>query len=64
MVDQPTVSTESDLASPAPPTTVVTRRSLLGGAGIAVGAAVLPSPPAAAQSVSADPRSPRQRRRL
>src|SRR6478672_7635409 len=63
MADHPTISTETDLASPALPTTAVTRRSLLGGAGIAVGAAVLASPPsmpgiapAAAQPVSADPR--------
>src|SRR6266850_314411 len=63
MADHPTISTESDLASPALPATAVTRRSLLGGAGIAVGAAVLASPPsmpgiapAAAQPVSADPR--------
>ena len=63
MADHPTISTESDLASSALPTTAVTRRSLLGGAGIAVGAAVLASPPsmpgiapAAAQPVSADPR--------
>jgi hypothetical protein len=63
MADHPTISTESDLASPALPTTTVTRRSLLGGAGIAVGAAVLASPPsmsgiapAAAQTVSADSR--------
>src|SRR5262249_6747740 len=62
MADHRTISTESDLASPAVPTTAVTRRSLLGGAGIAVGA-VLASPssmpgiaPAAAQPVSADPR--------
>ena len=63
MADHPTISTESDLASQAPPQTAVTRRSLLGGAGIAVGAAVLASPPsmpgiapAAAQPVTADPR--------
>ena len=63
MADHPTISTKSDLASPTLPTTAVTRRSLLGGAGIAVGAAVLASPPsmpgiapAAAQPVSADPR--------
>ena len=63
MADHPTISTESDLTSPALPTTAVTRRSLLGGAGIAVGAAVLASPPsmpgiapAAAQPVSADAR--------
>ena len=40
MADHPTISNESDLASPALPTTAITRRSLLGGAGIAVGAAV------------------------
>jgi len=63
MANHLTISTESDLAPPALPTTAVTRRSLLGGAGIAVGAAVLASPPsmpgiapAAAQPVSADPR--------
>jgi hypothetical protein len=64
MADHLTISTESDLTSPAlSTTTAVTRRSLLGGAGIAVGAAVLASPPsmpgiapAAAQPVSADPR--------
>ena len=63
MADHPTISTESDLASPALPTTAITRRTLLGGTGIAVGAAVLASPPsmpgiapAAAQPVSADPR--------
>ena len=58
MADHPTFSTESHLASPTLPSTAVTRRSLLGGAGIAVGAAVLASPPgmpgvapAAAQTV-------------
>ena len=63
MADHPTISTESDQAAPILPTTAVTRRSLLGGAGVAVGAAVLASPPsmpgiapAAAQPVSADPR--------
>ena len=63
MADHPTISTESDLASRALPTTAITRRTLLGGTGIAVGAAVLASPPsmpgiapAAAQPVSADPR--------
>ena len=63
MADHLTISTESDLASPAMPTTAITRRSLLGGAGIAVGAAVLASPPsmpgiatAAAQPASTDPR--------
>jgi hypothetical protein len=51
------------LASPALPAASVTRRSLIGGASIAVGAAVLASPPsmpaiapAAAQPVSTDPR--------
>ncbi|HVQ73459.1 MAG TPA: vanadium-dependent haloperoxidase [Bradyrhizobium sp.] len=60
MADCPTISTESDLKSPTLPITAVTRRSLLGGAGIAVGAAVLASPPsmpgiapASAQPVSA-----------
>ncbi|MCP3369070.1 vanadium-dependent haloperoxidase [Bradyrhizobium cajani] len=63
MADHPTISTESNLASPALPTTTVTRRSLLGSAGIAAGAAVLASPPsmlgttaASAQPVSTDPR--------
>ena len=63
MADHPTISTESDLASRALPTTAITRRTLLGSTGIAVGAAVLASPPsmpgiapAAAQPVSADPR--------
>lgn len=63
MASHPTISTESNLASPALRTAAVTRRSLLGGAGIAVGAAVLASPPsmpgiapAAAQPASADPR--------
>src|SRR5215470_11036753 len=63
MANHLTITTETDLASPALPTTAVTRRSLLGGAGIAVGAAVLASPPstpgiatAAAQPASPDPR--------
>jgi hypothetical protein len=63
MADHLIISTESDLASPALPTTAVTRRSLLGGASIAVGAAMLAPPPgmpgiapAAAQPVSAEPR--------
>jgi hypothetical protein len=63
MADHLTISTESDLASSALPTSAVTRRSLLGGAGIAVGAAVLASPPcipgvapAAAHPASTDPR--------
>ncbi|MBR0706100.1 MULTISPECIES: vanadium-dependent haloperoxidase [Bradyrhizobium] len=62
MADHSTVPTESCLASPGP-STAITRRSLLGGTGIAVGAAVLASPPslpgfapALAQPVSADPR--------
>jgi hypothetical protein len=33
MAGHSTISTESDLASPTMPTTAVTRRSLLGGAG-------------------------------
>src|SRR5690242_18986102 len=62
MADHLTISTESDLSSKVLPTTAVSRRSLLGGAGIAVSAAVLASPPsmgispAAAQPASADPR--------
>ncbi|UVO27041.1 vanadium-dependent haloperoxidase [Bradyrhizobium arachidis] len=63
MADHPIIPTESDLASRGRPLTAVTRRSLLGGAGIAVGAAVLAPPPtmpgiapAAAQPASADPR--------
>ncbi|MBR1133719.1 vanadium-dependent haloperoxidase [Bradyrhizobium iriomotense] len=62
MADHSTVPTESCLASPGP-STAITRRSLLGGTGIAVGAAVLASPPsmpgfapALAQPVSADAR--------
>ncbi|UWU73495.1 vanadium-dependent haloperoxidase [Bradyrhizobium huanghuaihaiense] len=62
MADHFTVPTESCLASPGS-STAITRRSLLGGTGIAVGAAVLASPPsmsgfapALAQPVSADPR--------
>ncbi|MHC2619933.1 hypothetical protein ACVIW2_001965 [Bradyrhizobium huanghuaihaiense] len=62
MADHSTVPTESCLASPGS-STAITRRSLLGGTGIAVGAAVLASPPsmsgfapALAQPVSADPR--------
>jgi hypothetical protein len=45
MANHLTISTESDLASRTLPATAVTRRSLLGGAGVAVGAAVLASPP-------------------
>ena len=52
MADHPTISTESNLASPALPTTAVTRRSVLGGAGIAVGAAVLASPPSSERRVT------------
>ncbi|MBR0916579.1 vanadium-dependent haloperoxidase [Bradyrhizobium sp. 521_C7_N1_3] len=62
MADHSTVSTESSLASPGL-STAITRRSLLGGTGIAVGAAVLASPPsmpgfapALAQPVNADTR--------
>ncbi|WP_404556691.1 twin-arginine translocation signal domain-containing protein [Bradyrhizobium niftali] len=62
MADDRTVSTESCLASPGLPT-AITRRSLLGGTGVAVGVAVLASPPsmpgiapAAAQPVSVDTR--------
>ncbi|SFU93646.1 twin-arginine translocation signal domain-containing protein, partial [Bradyrhizobium arachidis] len=44
MADHATIPTESRLASPGP-STAITRRSLLGGTGIAVGAAVLASPP-------------------
>jgi hypothetical protein len=64
MANHLNVSTESDSSSKVLLTTAVTRRSLLGGAGIAVGAAVLASPPsmpgiapAAAQPVSAEARS-------
>ncbi|TFV69289.1 twin-arginine translocation pathway signal protein [Bradyrhizobium frederickii] len=63
MVDHPTIPIESNLAPPAPPTAPVTRRSLLGSAGIAAGAAMIASPPnmlgiaaAAAEPVSTDPR--------
>ena len=58
MANHPTIPTESDQTSRTLPITAVTRHSLLGGAGIAVGAAVLASPtsmpgvaPAAAQTV-------------
>jgi hypothetical protein len=55
------ISTEFDLASRPLPATAVTRRSLLGGAGVAVGAAAPPPgmpgiAPAAAQPASPDPR--------
>ncbi|TFV28639.1 twin-arginine translocation pathway signal protein [Bradyrhizobium frederickii] len=63
MVDHPTIPIESNLAPPALPTAPVTRRSLLGSAGIAAGAAMIASPPnmlgiaaAAAEPVSTDPR--------
>ncbi|UWU89639.1 vanadium-dependent haloperoxidase [Bradyrhizobium sp. CB1015] len=62
MADHSTNSTESRLASPGL-STAITRRSLLGGTGIAVGAAVLAPPPsmpgfapALAQPASADAR--------
>jgi hypothetical protein len=55
MANHPTIPTEPDLTSRTVPVTAVTRRSLLGGAGIAVGAAVLASPTSS---------PPRQRRSL
>ncbi|WP_245288257.1 hypothetical protein [Bradyrhizobium sp. Ec3.3] len=61
MPNHPTISTEP-LTSSALPTTTVTRRLLVGRAGIAVGAAVLASTPSmpgiaeAAEPVSADAR--------
>ncbi len=63
MGDHPTISTEPGPGSPASPShPTLSRRTLLGGAGAAVGA-VLASPPgmpaiasAAAQAVSAEPR--------
>jgi len=45
MADHSTTPSETDLTSPTLPTTAVTRRSLLGGTGIAAGGAVLASPP-------------------
>ena len=54
MADHSVISTEPDQATPALPTTALTRRSLLGGAGIAVGTVL-----AARRRFS---RSPRQRR--
>jgi hypothetical protein len=63
MGDHPTISTESGPGSSAVPShPALTRRRLLGGAGIAVGAVIAPLPdmpgvgPAAAQGVSAEPR--------
>ena len=45
MADHSVISTEIDQAMPAPPTTAFTRRSLLGGAGLAVGTVLAASPP-------------------
>jgi len=63
MGDHPTISTESGPGSSAVPShPALTRRRLLGGAGIAVGGVIAPLPdmpgvgPAAAQGVSAEPR--------
>ena len=62
MADHSVISTESDQATPALPTTALTRRSLLGGAGMAVGTLLAASPlvlaisPAAAQAVNPEPR--------
>ena len=62
MADHSVISTESDQATPALPTTALTRRSLLGGAGMAVGTVLAASPPvlaispAAAQAVNPEPR--------
>jgi hypothetical protein len=53
MADYPTISTEPDQATPALPATAFTRRTLLGGAGIAVGAALAASPPVLAISPAA-----------
>jgi hypothetical protein len=53
MADYPTISTEPDQATPALPATAFTRRRLLGGAGIAVGAALAASPPVLAISPAA-----------
>src|SRR5262249_26941193 len=55
----PTISTESDSGTPALPShPTLTRRGLLGGAGMAVGALLVPPAiaPAVAQAVTADPR--------
>src|SRR5215203_1699579 len=62
MADHSVISIESDQATPAVPTTALTRRSLLGGAGMAVGTVLAASPPVltispvAAQPASAEPR--------
>src|SRR6516162_1862594 len=63
MADHPTVSTKSGPASPAQPShTILTRRGLLGGAGVAVGALLAPPPgipaiaPAAAETANAEAR--------
>jgi hypothetical protein len=63
MDDHPAISTEPGPGSPAPPShPALTRRRLLGGAGIAAGAVLAPPlgmpaiAPASAQAVSAEPR--------
>ena len=62
MADHSVILTESDQVTPALPTTALTRRSLLGGAGMAVGTLLAASPPvlaispAAAQAVNPEPR--------
>jgi hypothetical protein len=53
MADHSVISTESDQATPALPTTALTRRSLLGGAGMAVGTVLAASPPVLAISPAA-----------
>ena len=53
MADYPTISTEPDQAMPALPATALTRRSLLGGAGMAIGTALAASPPVLAISPAA-----------
>ena len=63
MADHSIISTEPDEATPALPTTALTRRSVLGGAGVAVSTVLAASPPvlaispaAAQQPASTDPR--------
>jgi hypothetical protein len=63
MVDHPTISTEPGLGSPASPSRpTLSRRKVLGGAGLAVGASLAPPlgmpaiTPAAAQAATAEPR--------
>ena len=63
MGDHPTISTEPGLGSPASPSRpTLSRRKLLGGAGLAVGATLAPPlgmpaiTPAAGQAVTAEPR--------